>query len=105
MATGYLRCCCVLVLLTSSCTSSQWRSHNEGVKGTVGQVVGMPEAVRLAVDRLKQEGMDLHQESRLTIAGGDGLWCCWFVFFPLSPGNDISVFVDEYGRTEILPGF
>ena len=63
------------------------------------------EALRIAIDALREQKLMYRDEFKLTASQVEGEWVFWFVFLPQTPGLDVTAAVDEGGNVRTLVGF
>jgi len=63
------------------------------------------EALKLAVDELREKKLMPSENYRLTVSRVAGEWVFWFVFLPETFGSDITVTVADDGQVRSTVGF
>jgi hypothetical protein len=63
------------------------------------------EALRLALEALHARRLMLREDYKLTASRVNQEWVFWLQFLPETPGQDVTVIVDDEGNTRTLAGF
>jgi hypothetical protein len=63
------------------------------------------DALRVASEKLREQGLMYREEYKLTAAKVEGDWVFWFVFLPETEGMDVTAAVDAEGNVRTLVGF
>jgi hypothetical protein len=64
------------------------------------------EALTLALKALKNRNIKMWDDYRIVMnrTSDKSQWCISFISLPETPGMELSVFVENSGRTSLLPG-
>lgn len=65
----------------------------------------MWDALKLAVEVLREQKLMYREEFRLTASRVEDEWVFWFVFLPETVGMDVTAMVGGDGKVRTLVGF
>lgn len=65
----------------------------------------MWDALKLAVEALREQKLMYREEFRLTASRVEDEWVFWFVFLPETVGMDVTAMVGGDGKVRTLVGF
>jgi hypothetical protein len=63
------------------------------------------DALRIAIEKLREQGLMYRDEFKLTASKVEDDWVFWFVFLPVTEGTDVTAAVDAEGNVRTLVGF
>jgi hypothetical protein len=63
------------------------------------------DALKLAVEALREQKLMYREEFRLTASRVEDEWVFWFVFLPETIGMDVTAMVGDDGKVRTLVGF